>query len=121
MRKFITSTAETRSKIEKAFKVSSQTVWRALRYKGKNTDTEKRIRKMAIECGGVIMVEVPEIETMHDADGYMRQYFPNGAMLEIDKTSGFAAIVTPKGKQHSVTLIRYISEITDLQKVAQSL
>ena len=121
MEKFITATAETRSKIEKVFKVGPQTVWRALRYKGKGTDTERRIRKMAIECGGIVMVVVPEMETMYDADGYMRQYFPNGAMLEIDKTSGFAAIISPKGKRHSVTLIRDIAEITTLQNVAKSL
>lgn len=121
MKKYITATAETRSKIEKTFKVGPQTVWRALRYKGKGTGTELRIRKMAIECGGVIMVEAPEMETMHDSDGYMRQYFPNGAMLEIDKTSGFAAIISPKGKRHSVTLIRDIAEITTLQNVAKSL
>ena len=90
--------------------------------KGRGTPLGSLILCMAIGAVcGIVMVETPEIETMHDADGYMRQYFPNGAMLEIDKTSGFAAIVTPKGKQHSVTLIRYISEITDLQKVAQSL
>ncbi len=121
MEKYITATAETRSKIEKTFKVGPQTVWRALRYKGKGTDTEKRIRKMALECGGITMVVAPEEETMHDADGYMRQYFPNGAMLEIDKTSGFAAIISPKGKRHSVTLIRDLAEIAPLQKVAKSL
>lgn len=121
MEKFITATAETRNKIEKVFGVGPQTVWRALRYKGKNTDTERKIRKMALECGGITMVVVPEMEMMHDADGYMRQYFPNGAMLEIDKHSGFAAIVNPNGKQQSVSLIRTFSEITSLQNIAKAL
>ena len=67
------------------------------------------------------MVVAPEMETMHDADGYIRQYFPNGAMLEIDKTSGFAAIISPKGKRHSVTLIRGLAEIAPLQDIAEKL
>ncbi len=121
MEKFITATADTRSKIEKVFGVGPQTVWRALRYKGKGTDTERKIRKMALENGGITMVVVPEMETMHDADGYMRQYFPNGAMLEIDKQSGFAVIVSPKGERGHETIINHTSEIIPLQKIAESL
>lgn len=30
---------------------------------------------------------------MHDADGYMRQYFPNGVMLECDKNTGRVDII----------------------------
>lgn len=39
------------------------------------------------------MIASPAIETMHDADGYMRQYFPNGVMLECDKNTGRVDII----------------------------
>lgn len=39
------------------------------------------------------MIASPAIETMHDADGYMRQYFPNGVMLECNKKTGRVDII----------------------------
>ena len=39
-----------------------------------------------MEKGGIMMVdEVVEDQMLHDHDGYMRQYFSNGALLEINK------------------------------------
>lgn len=121
MEKFITATAETRRKIEKVFGVGQQTVWRALRFKGKDTDTERRIRKMALENGGIIMITAPAMETMHDADGYMRQYFPNGAMLEINKSNAYAVIISPKGNTHCGEIITNLKQIFVLQDAAKTL
>lgn len=39
------------------------------------------------------MIASSAIETMHDADGYMRQYFPNGVMLECNKNTGRVDII----------------------------
>lgn len=87
MEKYITATKEDREFLAKAFKVTERTVFYALRFdesRGK-TEIARRIRKAAMERGGVVMNTLPEVETMHDRDGYMRQYLPNGAMLEFNK------------------------------------
>lgn len=66
------------------------------------------------------MVTAPQMETMHDADGYMRQYFPNGAMLEADKTTGVVTIYDRNGEvvveQQNVS----ITQIVELQDKAKN-
>lgn len=74
----------------KVFKVTEQTVYNAIGFdkcRG-NTEKAKRIRSYILQNGGEMLVELKEVETIHDADGYMRQYFPNGAMIEVDKRTG---------------------------------
>lgn len=41
-----------------------------------------------MERGGIVMVEVPEMRTLFDSDGYMRQYLPNDTMLEFSYEDG---------------------------------
>lgn len=90
MKRRIDTTKELRQRAMKVFNVTEQTVFNAIGFDSKrgNTDKAKRIRSYLLQNGGVILVELKEVETVHDADGYMRQYFPNGAMIEIDKTTG---------------------------------
>lgn len=87
MKRYIHITKENREFLMKAFGVSRKTVQNAVMYDGERgeSDLAKRIRKLALKRGGIIMVTAPEMETMHDSDDYMRQYFPNGAMLELNK------------------------------------
>ena len=72
------------------FKVTGRTVDNALRFDAErgNTDLARKIRKVAMEHGGIVMVVSPEAETLFDADGYMRQYLPNGVLLEFEKEAG---------------------------------
>lgn len=90
MKRRIDTTKELRQKAMKVFGVTEQTVFNAIGFDSKrgNTDKAKRIRSYLLQNGGVILVELKEVETIHDADGYMRQYFPNGAMIEVDKKTG---------------------------------
>lgn len=123
MEKFITATKETREHIIKAFRgISRQTLWRALHFEdmAKGTDTERRIRKMALNRGGIVMVVSPEMETMHVADGYMRQYFPNGAMIEADKATGTITLIF-KGVEIAKYENPRVSNLMDIQERAKSL
>lgn len=90
MKRRIDTTKELRQRAMKVFGVTEQTVFNAICFDERrgNTDTGKRIRSYILQNGGVVLVELKEVETIHDADGYMRQYFPNGAMIEIDKKTG---------------------------------
>lgn len=87
MKRYIHITKEDREFLMKTFGVSRKTVQNAVMYDGERggSDLAKRIRKQARERGGIMMVVAPEMETLFDHDGYMRQYFPNGAMLELNK------------------------------------
>ena len=100
MKKQVTVTKENREFLEKAFKVSSVMIWKALTFES-DTDLARRIRKLAVERGGIEMCFCPVLETMHDSDGYMRQYLPNGAMLEFNKNDGNGSVFFKGWKSHS--------------------
>ena len=86
-RKQIEVTKEVRKEIKAAFKCSDVAIWRALSF-ALDTPLSKRIRKFAYQKGGVLLLLTPAMETIHDKDGYMRQYFENGAMIEVNKKLG---------------------------------
>ncbi len=88
MKQYIHVTKETRQKLMKIFGCTERMVLYALQFDDKrgNSDLAKKIRKAAYEYHGILMNVIPAIETLHDHDNYMRQYLPNGAMLEIGKT-----------------------------------
>lgn len=88
MKKYIHTTKETRKFLMQVFDVTERTVLNAVMFdptRGKS-DKAKRIRKLALMHGGIMMNELEELETLHDADGYMRQYLPNDVLIEIGKT-----------------------------------
>lgn len=89
MEKYIHVTKEVRQCLAKTFNVSDKTVRNALGFDKKRgeTDCAKRIRKFALQKGGIVMVVAPEVEVLYDYDGVINQYFPNGAKLESDKNT----------------------------------
>lgn len=90
MEKYIDVTKEVRQKAMKVFSVTERSLMNALRFDPQrgNSERAKRIRQYAWQNGGVTMVVSKEVETIHDRDGMMRQYFPNGGMIEVDKNTG---------------------------------
>lgn len=88
MKKQIAVSRADRQFLMKLFKVTERTVFNALSTKYEDNDLHKRIRKAALNRGGVLMVTLPMTETFHDADGTMRQYLPNDAVLEFYRTDG---------------------------------
>lgn len=90
MEKYIHVTKDVRLCLAKTFNVNDKTVRNALSFDKKRgeTDCAKRIRKFALQKGGIVMVVVPEVEVLYDYDGVINQYFPNGAKLESDKNTG---------------------------------
>ncbi len=90
MKKYIHIKKEDREFIMKALGVTQRSVFNAIHFDERRGDTElaRKIRKLAMDRGGIVMVELPEIETLHDADGYMRQYLPNDPLLEFSREEG---------------------------------
>lgn len=98
MKRQIAVSKTDRQFLMKLFKVTERTVFNALALDKPGNDLHKRIRKAAMNRGGVVMVTSPEKETFHDADGTMRQYLSNGAILEFYRTDGTGHIFF-KGKE----------------------
>ena len=90
MKKYIHIKKEDREFIMKALGVTQRSVFSAIHFEERrgNTELARKIRKLAMDRGGIVMVELPEIETLHDADGYMRQYLPNDTLLGFSREDG---------------------------------
>lgn len=118
MKKYIDVTKEVRQDIMAAFKVTGKMVYYALNFDAKRGESEKakRIRVYAKQKGGVVMVVTPEVETIHDANGYMRQYFPNGAMIECNKTNGNVDVFYKGKKMKSYEDVK-IKELEEIQSI----
>ena len=95
MKKYIHVTKEVREHLMKNFGVTNVMVWYALTFHPNrgNSDLAKRIRCCAIQNGGIVLTELPAVETFHDHDGYMRQYLPNGVLLEVNKSNGDVDVI----------------------------
>ena len=122
MKKYIHITKEDRMFIMKALGVTERTVFNAIRFDSKRGDTElaRKIRKLAMERGGIVMVEIPELECLYDADGYMRQYLPNNTILEFSFENG-GCDVFHKGEKvrHYENVV--VSNIKNIQNWALAL
>lgn len=112
---------ETKEFIQRAFNCSERTVRRALHYEATaNGNLGERIRRLALQRDGYIIRSIKEMETIHDSDGVMRQYFGNGAILEFDKRTGMGYL------RHKGEVIKsyphvQISQIAQIQTEAASL
>lgn len=124
MEQYIHVTKETREKLMKIFDCSERMVFYALQFDPNKgySDLAKRIRKAAFENYGILMNVIPAVETFFDHDGYMRQYLPNGAILELGKTSetkGGAVFFKGEKVRHYEDVMT--SEIIDIQNWAMTL
>lgn len=122
MKRYIDITRENREFLMKAFGVTDKTILNAITFDALrgNTELAKRIRKLALERGGIVMVEVAEIETWRDTDGHVRQYFPNGVVLDGDKKSGKVDLLIGGKVARSYDNPR-ISEMESIQREAMAL
>lgn len=117
MKKYIHIKKEDREFIMKAFGVTERTVYNAIRFDEKrgNSELARRIRKLAMERGGIVMTVIPDVETLYDADGYMRQYLPNDVLLEFSRENGGCDVFHKgmKVRHYENVLVKDIPEIQD--------
>ena len=122
MKKYIDVTAKQREAVLRVFKVSGRMLRYALSYDPQygRSDTARRIRKAALEQGGVERYDVTCEEGFFDSAGNLRQLFRNGAELLIEKSTG-AARVLYRGKTVITAESVRISEVEALQNAARNL
>lgn len=116
MKKVISVTRENREFLKKAFNVSGPMVTYALTFHPRNgvSDLAKKIRHLAVQRGGYMLVSAPASEVVHDSDKVMRQYFSNGWMWEGDKQTGELLVMNAHGEV--VERIAHAS-LTDIEGV----
>lgn len=122
-KRVIEVTKETRNFLQQAFDVTGTMVWYALNFDEKRgrSDLAKRIRNLALQKGGVVLNIGPEIETIHSADGRMRQYFPHDVLLEADTRCTGLVAVYKKGELQRSWDNPGVSELDGIQNWAMSL
>lgn len=122
MKKYIHIKKEDREFIAKALGVTERSVFNAIRFDDRRggTNLSRKIRKLAIDRGGIVMVELPEIETLHDADGYMRQYLPNDTLLEFSLEDGGCDVFHKGSKVRRYENVM-VNDIPNIQNWASAL
>lgn len=122
MEKFIHLQKKDREFIAKAFGVTGRTIYNATHFTDHNEGSElaKKIRKLALDRGGIVMNTLPELETLHDADGYMRQYLPNGVLLEFCYAEK-NGVLLHRGEEVKRYGRVYVDEIPSIQAWAATL
>lgn len=114
MKKYIHIKKEDREFIAKSLDITERTIFNATHFTDMNegTDLLKTVRTLALQRGGIPMIEAPEWEVLYDADGYMRHYLGD-VLLEFDKKGG-CCDVYKKGEK-----IRHYDNVmlTDIQGI----
>lgn len=124
MKKYIKISTKEKEWIMQAFDVSLVMVNHALGFDKKrgNSDLAKRIRKLALHRGGVLMNELPAFETIHNTvAGETIQPFENGAKLVMVWATGNVKVFNKKGELCRDIHINTIEELTNAQCFAASL
>ncbi|WP_315547271.1 hypothetical protein [Prevotella koreensis] len=119
MKRYIHIKKEDREFIAKVFGITERMVFKAIGYES-NTELAKKVRKLAKERGGIIMREVPELETLFDSDGYIRQYLPGGVLLEIYKAENWCDVYKKGEKKRRFENVM-MSDLSSIQKYATTL
>lgn len=116
MKKYIHVKKEDREFLAKAFGITPRMVFNAVHFES-DSELARKVRKLAMARGGIVMVEAPEAETLFDADGYMRQYLPGGVLLEF-KYADNSCTVFVKGEERRRFDDVHVSDIPYIQEFA---
>lgn len=117
--KKIVTSMELRKRLQAAFNVTDRAVRNALDWSS-NSHLAEKIRFTALKEGGVMVGPLNNIETFHDADGIMRQYLPNGAVIEFSRADNTGRILLNGGEVATYTDIT-IPKIYEIQSIAATL
>lgn len=119
IRKQIEVDKQTREMLVKTFKTTSVSVWRALSFRD-NSEKSRRIRQAAYKNSGVLLLLAPAIETIHDSNNYMRQYFPGDVMIEVNKNDSHVDLLK-RGEVVKSWDNVYVSDLDGIQREAAKL
>ena len=117
-------TSESKKKLAKMFNCTERMVYKALCFECQTLLARKIQYVARKEMGGWVEAAVPEAEifydTMDSGERFMRQYFNNGAVLEVSMKTGTGNVFfkgSPRYRYNQVL----VSDIPTIQNYAQNL
>lgn len=120
-KRYISVTPEQKNFLAKVFGVTPKYVYMCLAYR-ENAGKAPKIRKLAIERGGIPMVHRPEMETLHfESPHVMMQHFPNGASLAFNFEDSTITMTDRKGNNIEIKECAELKTIHELQAKAAAL
>ena len=115
---------ENKAKLAKMFNCTDRMVYKALCFESQTLLARKIQYVARKEMGGWVEAAVPEDEifydTMDSGERMMRQYFNNGAVLEVSMTTG-EGVVKFKGSPRNRYDEVLVSDIPTIQDYARNL
>ena len=115
---------ENKARLAKLFGCTERMVYKALCFESQTLLARKIQHVARQEMGGWVEAAVPEDEifydTMDSGERFMRQYFNNGAVLEISMTTG-EGVVRFKGSPRYRYEEVLVSDIPTIQNYARNL
>ena len=117
--------ARTRAYLSRLMGVSERTVYNALGKDGGRSELQRRIRKAAIENGGMPTVTVSEDDAIFitgtDGARSMVRHFRNGATMECSLTTGYVEVRNRQGELAGAWNNPKVTELKALERMAQTL
>lgn len=117
-------TSESKKKLAKMFNCTERMVYKALCFECQTLLARKIQYVARKEMGGWVEAAVPEAEIFYDTtdsgERFMRQYFNNGAVLEVSMKTGTGTVFfkgSPRYRYNEVL----VSDIPTIQNYAQNL
>lgn len=119
--RYISVTPEKKRHLAEIFDVTEKYIYLCLSYQ-QNAGLAKKIRKAALECGGVPMINTREMDCLHfEAPHVMMQHFPNGASLAVNFEDGTITMTDRLGNDIEVKECEAVKSIYELQAKAAAL
>lgn len=99
--------------------ITEFSISRALNFQ-RDGDKSRKARELILASGQAkIMSYLPECETIHDSEGYMRQIFANGYLLVLEKSTGKYDVYKDASEASSPLLSGVVERISDFMAIQQ--
>lgn len=99
--------------------MNEYSISRALNYQ-RDGEKSRKARELVLASGQAkIMSYLPECETIHDSEGYMRQIFGNGYLLVLEKVTGKYEVYKEGSEVGSPWMCGVVESIADFMAIQQ--
>lgn len=106
-------------KVAEELGMNEYSISRALNYQ-RDGEKSRKARELVLASGQAkLMSYLPECETIHDSEGYMRQIFGNGYLLVLEKATGKYEVYKEGSEVGSPLMSGVVESIADFMAIQQ--
>lgn len=117
--RYIEAPKALRVRIARELGIAESTMSSALSFMRSGELSEEARRRVLASGEAVIMSYLPERETIHDCDGYLRQIFENSYLLCVHKQSGEYKVYADGDEERKPLMRGTISSMDEFDRVQQ--